>query len=1150
MAGFGNPPVPWREMHRRLSGAGSESDPLEPAPDAHPHPGGGPAHAFSSPKSTASPRDTVPYAELHAHSHYSFLDGASSPAELFHTAAHLGLDGIALTDHNGLYGAAEFAQAAARAGSVDAPSTPPVTVYGAELTLDFPSPRTGAADPGGTHLVVLAEGAEGYHALSRALTDAHLRGSEKDAPAMPFEELAAYGADHWMILTGCRKGALQRAYDGASTRPEQRDAAAAVLQTLIHTFGRDRVSVELTDHGHPGDDVRNVVFAELARAAGVPAVVTGGVHAATRAGTELAEAAAAIRARRSLTELDPYLPATGRSHLVSGATMLHRHARTPDAVTRTSDVARQLAFPLQAAKPQLPQLAVPEGHTQMSWLRALVWEGAAQRYPGIPDRVRERLERELSVIAEKGFSGYFLIVHDLVREARSRGILCQGRGSAANSAVCYTLGITAVDSIFYQLPFERFLSSMREEEPDIDVDFDAARREEIIQYVYETYGRRNAAQVANVITYRPKAAVRDAAKALGYSTGQQRSFTKSLEHRSTLADPALPLPKDVRDLATRLLSTPRHLGIHSGGMVITDRPVSDVCPIQPARKTGRTVLQWDKESCASMGLVKFDLLSLGMLNALQQCFDLVAEHLDESWDLDTIPKEEPGVYDMLCRGDAIGVFQVESRAQLNTLPRLLPRRFTDLVIEIALIRPGPVQGGAVHPYLRRRAGEEPVTYVHPALQPVLERTLGVPLFQEQLMQMAMAVGGCTAEDADLLRRAMGSKRGIERIDQLKRTLFSGMAENGITGAAAEATYAQIEAFAGFGFAESHSISFALIVYASSWIKLHYPAAFLAGLLRAQPMGFYAPRTLTADARRHGVTVLSPSITRSGVSPNLEALTADPASPSPAPGGMDQCVHPHQPAPGPFDHDAPDHTAHHRRDGGYGVRLGLASIRGIDTATATRIVTARTERPFADMDDLARRAGLRRNTLEALARSGALADFGLSRRDALWNAEPASRQRTDVLPHTAVSVQLPLLPVLTDIEQATLDLWSTGIPSDADAHPLSFLRDVLDAQRVTRSDLLATVAPDTLVTVAGLVTHRQRPGTAGGITFVTLEDERGTVNVVIWPRVWERNRIILRTSAALRIRGRLERTREGIVHIIAQFAEPLAAPDTITARDFH
>lgn len=1155
--GWNNPPLPWSELERRLSGRRPAPDtaataPTTPAPPITPAPLNppippGPPQAQPDPAA-----EHVPYAELHAHSHFSFLDGASTPEELVTEASRLGLSGLALTDHDGFYGAAVFAEAAEHA------PTPLLTVYGAELSLGLDVPQLGAADPIGSHLLVLARGAAGYHRLASAITEGQLTGGEKGRPTYDMDELAELGRDHWAVLTGCRKGSVQRALDAAPTRAAGHDDARAELVRLTERFGPDSVYVELSQHGHPGDDARNAQLAELAAELGLPTLATGNVHYATAAQAPLAEAMSAVRARRSLDELDPYLPASGAARLRSGAAQLRRFARFPGAVARTVPLAQELAFPLRSARPRLPQLPVPPGHTQMTWLRQLVWEGAERRYGPLTDAVRTRLERELQVIEQKNFPGYFLIVHDIVQEARRRGILCQGRGSAANSAICYVLQITAVDSIRYALPFERFLSSMRDEEPDIDVDFDSERREEIIQYVYDTYGRRNAAQVANIISYRPKAAIRDAAKALGYSAGQQRAWTKAMERwRAIEEDPASPIPLPVQRLAQQFLGAPRHLGIHSGGMVLTERPVGEVCPIEHARMDRRTVLQWDKESCASMGLVKFDLLGLGMLSALQKTMDLIATATGERWTLETVPKEEPGVYDMLCRADAIGVFQLESRAQLNTLPRLRPRSFYDLVIEIALIRPGPIQGGAVHPYLRRRNGDEPVTYPHPKLQPVLERTLGVPLFQEQLMQMAVAVGNCTAEDADLLRRAMGSKRGEERIGALKEKLFAGMADNGITGDAATQLYAQIEAFASFGFAESHSISFALLVYISSWFKLHYPGAFLAGLLRSQPMGFYAPRTLVADARRHGVEVHPVDVQRSGVWADLEALGASPAGSRTAAADQGctaddpvQSLAPHEattPVP-PFAPGLPDTSGAHHRDGGFAVRLGLSDIRGIEPATAERIVRARADGPFLDLADLARRADLDRTRLEALASAGACDSFGVGRREALWSAAPAADNRERFLPGIAVHVQPPLLPVLTRSEQTALDLWSTGIVTND--HPLALLRGELDGRGIVRSDRTGQAAPGTVITVAGLVTHRQRPSTAGGITFLTLEDEAGTVNIVTFAQVWQRNRLVARASPALLVRGLLERSPEGVVNVVAHAFEPLAAPAGVGSRDFH
>ncbi|MBL3686736.1 DNA polymerase III subunit alpha [Leucobacter zeae] len=1147
--GWSNSSLPWNEFERTLSLRAPGPDAARSGtavPDAVP--------PEAPEASEDGPR--VPYAELHAHSQFSFLDGASSPEDLVREAARLRLDGLAITDHDGFYGAALFAEAAEtlRREHPGHPEHAPLTVYGAELSLGLDAPQLGVADPVGAHLLVLARGSSGYHRLAGAITEAQLAGGEKGRPVYDLEALAATGRGEWAILTGCRKGLVRRALDSATTREAGDTLALAEIERLIALFGADAVHVELTHHGAPDDDRRNARLAALAAERGLPTIATGNVHYATPVDAELAEAMAAVRSRRSLDELDPHLPASGAARLRSGASMLRRFGRHPDAVARTVPLARELAFPLRSARPKLPRIDLPDGHTQMSLLRELVRAGAEHRYGSTLDAAKlQRLEHELAVIDRKGFPGYFLIVHDLVREARDRGILCQGRGSAASSAVCYVLGITAVDAIFYDLPFERFLSSLRDEEPDIDVDFDSERREEIIQYAYAKYGRRNAAQVANVISYRPKAAIRDAAKALGYSAGQQHAWTRVVDRGDLReVDEASPIPVPVQRLAQRFMRAPRHLGIHSGGMVLTERPVGEVCPIEHARMEHRTVLQWDKDSCESMGLVKFDLLGLGMLSALQKTMDLIAAATGERWTLDSVPREEPGVYDMLCRADAVGVFQVESRAQLNTLPRLLPRAFYDLVIEIALIRPGPIQGGAVHPYLRRRTGAEAVDYPHPRLVPVLERTLGVPVFQEQLMQMAVAVGNCSAEDADLLRRSMGSKRGKERMESLREKLFAGMRANGIEDEEAARLYAQIEAFANFGFAESHSLSFALLVYVSSWFKLHYPGAFLAGLLRSQPMGFYSSRSLVEDARRHGVSVLPPDVQRSEAHAGLEPTEpgpggATPRGSGPRPTGTDACLSPEQPPVGPFDRAAPDTSGAHRRDGAFAVRLGLSEVRGIEAATAERIVRARERAPFTDLADLARRADLDRARVEALAAAGACESLGIGRRAALWAAGPAADNRERYLPGIAVHVQPPLLPVLSEAEQTALDLWTTGVVGGT--HPLALLRDGLDARGVVRSDRLRRTRPGAAVEVAGLVTHRQRPGTAGGITFLTLEDEAGTVNVVTWANVWARNRLVAKASPALIVRGALERSPEGVVNVIAEGFEPLAAPSGVASRDF-
>ncbi|UIN31584.1 error-prone DNA polymerase [Microbacterium binotii] len=1132
--GWHNPPVPWSELERALSDA-RRPRPVPAGADGGDSPAWSHKRGPYVPPAIERPEQVVPYAELHAHSSYSFLDGASSPEELVEQAERLGLHALAVTDHDGFYGSVRFAEAAEPRKLQ--------TVFGAELSLDLPAPQKGRPDPVGRHLLVLARGHQGYHRLAGALTRAQLRGAEKGRPVYDVTELAEQSGGprdpQWAVFTGCRKGAVRQAL-----ALEGPTGAARELDLLIDLFGRDAVQVELIDHGDPHDTRTNDVLAALAVERSLPVVATGNVHYAVPERRLLAAAIAAVRANRSMDELDGWLPAHGGAFLRSGAEMAARFARYPGAVARSVTLADELAFPLRKASPALPKLPVPEGHTPMSWLRQLVWDAVPRNYPNLTEDQRQRIERELEVIEMKDFPGYFLIVYGIVQEARRRGILCQGRGSAANSAVCYLLDITAVDAIAYNLPFERFLSSLRDEEPDIDVDFDSDRREEIIQWVYQQYGRERAAQVANVIQYRPKNAVRDMARALGFSPGQQDAWSKQVERwgASLESAPDHDIPDQVVAYATELLKAPRHLGIHSGGMVLTERPVGEVVPIEHARMPGRTVIQWDKDDAAWMGLVKFDLLGLGMLSALQYCFDLIRAATGERWELRSLPKEEAAVYDMLCRADSIGVFQVESRAQMGLLPRLQPRAFYDLVIEIALVRPGPIQGGAVHPFVRRKLGHEEVTYPHPDLIPVLERTKGIPVFQEQLMQMAMVVGDLSGEDADLMRRAMGSKRGQERIDSLKEKLYAGMARHGLVGEDADAIYRKIQAFANFGFAESHSLSFGLLVYASSWIKLHYPAAFLAGLLRAQPMGFYSPATLTADARRHGVEVRRPDVQLSGAQAGLEPL-----GDSTEPTGMDVCRGP-QPPVGPFDAAAPDESAAHRRDGAFAVRLGLGAVTGIGEKVAARIVAARdAEGPFRDMRDLVRRCDLSVAQLEALATAGAFDCFGLTRREAIWSAGTAAQDRAEFLPDTVMAVQPPLFPDPSSYETLAADLWATGISTDD--HPLTHYRSALDARGVLTSRELRAHESGRRIEVAGLVTHRQRPATASGITFLNLEDEHGLVNVICSTGVWNRYRRIVRDSPALIVRGMLERSVEGVTNLVADAFEDLRVGISHRSRDF-
>ncbi len=1128
--GWNNPPIPWSEFEAALS---DRRRPRQMPAGAD----GGDSPAWSlkrgpyvAPEGLIRDPDALPYAELHAHSSYSFLDGASSPEELLEEAERLGLHALAITDHDGFYGIVRFAEAAETA-SVK-------TVFGAELSLGLSAPQNGEPDPEGSHLLVLARQEEGYHRLAKAITEAQLRGGEKGRPVYDLEELGELAGGHWVVLTGCRKGAVRRGLDGGDPGME--------LDRLVRLFGHDNVYVELIDNGEPLASDRNDALAALAAERSLPVIATGNVHYAAPGDRQLAAAVAAVRAQRSLDELDGWLPGAGTAHLRSGREMLARFARYPGAVERTVQLADELAFPLRRAKPALPKQEVPDGHTPMSYLRKLVWDAVPRKYPGLAPADRKRIESELAVIEQKDFPGYFLIVYDIVQFARSRGILCQGRGSAANSAVCYLLDITAVDSIFYRLPFERFLSSLREEEPDIDVDFDSDRREEVIQWVFEKYGRRNAAQVANVIQYRPKNAVRDMAKALGHSPGQQDAWSKQVERwgaQLTSGDDH-DIPDAVVGLAMKLLKAPRHLGIHSGGMVLTDRPVGEVVPIEHARMDDRTVIQWDKDDAAWMGLVKFDLLGLGMLAALQYCFDLIRESTGEEWELSTIPKEEKAVYDMLCRADSIGVFQVESRAQMGLLPRLQPRRFYDLAVQIALVRPGPIQGGAVHPFVRRKLGLEEVTYLHPKLIPALERTLGIPVFQEQLMQMAMAVGECSGEDADLLRRAMGSKRGLEKIESLRIKLYEGMASNGLVGDVADEIYGRIQAFANFGFAESHSLSFSLLVYASSWLKLHYPGVFLAGLLRAQPMGFYSPATLTGDARRHGVEVRRPDLQLSGVEAGIEPLAPGGAA---GPTGPASCTERIQPPVGVFDSSEPDASADHRRDGNWAVRLGLAEVNRIGTKAAERIVAERRRGPYRSMEDLVRRTGLSTAQLESLATAGAFDCFGLSRREALWRAGSAAQDREEFLADSIVAVQPPLFADPSAFETLASDLWATGISTDD--HPLAHFRAGLSERGALSSKDMRTAETGRRIEVAGLVTHRQRPATASGITFLNLEDEHGLVNVICSMGVWGRYRRVVRESPALIVRGILERSDEGVTNLLADRFEPLRVTVPHRSRDF-
>ena len=1118
--------APWKDLESILS---DRHAPLPPLP----------APAVSTPPRK---QGSVPYAELHCHSNFSFLDGASHPEELVNEAARIGLEALALTDHNGFYGIVRFAEAARAVGLR--------TVFGAELTLaptkESPAEeslaaatltkqssaeltnlkRTGPADPKGRHLLVLARDPRGYALLARAISEGQLAG-KKNAPRIDYERLVELGGagtgDHWVVLTGCRKGSVPEALVN-----EGPTAAAKALERLVTDFGRSNVVVELWDHGLPIDSVRNDGLAELAMSHRLKLIASGNVHHHSVARQRLAAAMAAVRARRSLDEIDGWLPPAGR-HLRSGAEQATRFARYPGVVSEAAALGIECAFDLKLIAPNLPPFPCPDGLDEMGYLRRLVDQGGTGRYgPRSSERVPgawTQLDRELELIEQLGFPGYFLVVYDIVEFCRKSDILCQGRGSAANSAVCFALGVTNVDAVSLGLLFERFLSPQRDGPPDIDIDIESDRREEVIQYVYKRHGRHHAAQVANVISYRSKSAIRDMAKALGYTTGQQDAFSKQVDRwrpwperpgerseqeregniklNEAQRDTAIPTP--VLELAAEIEHFPRHLGIHSGGMVMCDRPVIEVCPVEWGQMADRSVLQWDKDDCASAGLVKFDLLGLGMLSALRYAIDLIAEHDGQEIDLAMLPQDDR-VYEMLQKADTIGVFQVESRAQMATLPRLKPRCFYDLVVEVALIRPGPIQGGSVHPYIRRRSGLEAVTYLHPLLENALAKTLGIPVFQEQLMQIAIDVAGFTASEADQLRQAIGSKRSRERMERLKQRFFEGMRERGISDDIGDQIWLKLAAFANYGFPESHSVSFSYLVYASAWIKYHYPAAFCAALLNAQPMGFWSPHTLVGDARRHKVVVNTVDLNASAAKAVLE----------------------------------PDKTS----TGGWAVRLGLGYVRGIGEELAEQIDAGR---PYVSVEDLRRRVPqVPLTVLEVLATAGAFGCFGIDRRSALWTAGAMTQTAADRLPGIVTGDKAPNLPRMSPAELSHSDLWATGIAPDG--HPTVFVRAELSETGVVTAAGLVDRSDGERVLVGGVVTHRQRPPTAGGVTFLSLEDETGLINVVVSSGCWQRYKNAALGASALLIRGRLEKA-EGVINVVADKLQPLTVGIAPASRDF-
>jgi error-prone DNA polymerase len=957
---------------------------------------------------------------------------------------------------------------------------------------------------------------------------------EKDHPVYTWDDLAVAATNTDLhALTGCHFGAVPKAAASGSLAATIREASR-----LREIFG-PRLHMELWHHGMPEDDPRNDLMWEVSQKLGLSTIATNQAHYHVRSDAYLSEVLAAVGGRRSLAEADGFRPATDERYLKHPDEMEARFRRYPGVVARSAGLGERLAFDLALVAPRLPDFPMP-GHfrDEMDYLRHLTWEGARAVYPGGDDGVeptaRRRIDHELGIIERLGFPGYFLVVKDLIDFARSQGIYCQIRGSGADSAVCRCIGLTRVDPIRLQLPFERFLSEERGRPPDIDVDFEADRREEVIQYCYRRYGRERAAMVANVITYRARSVLRDVAKTFGFTAAQVDGLSKYVDSHdpARLRDMDTALPEGmttelIYDICWRLDGFPRHLGIHSGGMVIADRPLWQVVPLEWGRMEGRTVIQWDKDDSAAVGIVKFDLLGLGMLNALHLATDLVEDTHGVEVDLAMLP-QEPAIYESMTRADTVGLFQVESRAQMATLPKMKPKTFYDLAVEVALIRPGPIQGQSVHPYLRRRNGEEPVRYPHPDTVPILEKTLGVPIFQEQLMELARVCAGFDGSQADRLRQAMTHKRSEQAMARLRDEVYEGMERNGIVGAAADEIWEKLQGFASFGFPESHSVSFAYIVYMSAWLRFHFPAEYLAGLLNAQPMGFYGPNSLIQDAQRHGVMVLGPDVNQSWHDCTIEPADADPDDIVTYLGqrwrrGRGHVDDPLRPA--------------------VAVRMGLRYVRNLGEREVTRIEAARIlGGEFSSPEDLAFRTGLDVDALEGLAGSGALESIGLGRRAGMWAAGALAEIDPERLA-LSPGVEAPRLPVMSHEEIHRADLWSTGV---SNRHPMSFVRDRLDGC-LTAAEALDVGRNLARVKVAGVVTHRQRPGTARGVYFLNLEDETGLLSIVVLPDVWTRHRQVVRKSPALVIHGRLE-FYDGVTNIVARDFEPIGV-QTVRSRDF-
>ena len=1162
------------------------------------------------------------YIELHSHSAFSFLEGASLPEALIGVCADYGMPAMALLDRNGVYGAPRFHLAAQKCGIK--------AHIGAEVTID----DTLFGEAGPTRYPLLAESRAGYQNLCRLITRTKLR-AKKEESAARFEELEEH-AGGLVCLTGGDEGPLAEAL----ARGGYEEGLRAV-ERMMRIFGPENVFVELQRHFNRREEARNQTAVAIARKLRLPLLATNGVSYATAAEREILDVFTCIRHHRQLENAGRLLSINSERFIRTPAEMEQLFADLPEAIANTEALSKRLQFTLEHLGYEFPKYPVGPGETMMSFLRDRTREGMHERYgqksPELRERARQQIQRELALIEHLDLSGYFLIVWDIVRFCREQRILVQGRGSAANSAVCYALGITAIDPVGMDLLFERFLSEQRGEMPDIDLDLPSGdQRERVIQHVYATYGAHGAAMTANVITYRGRSAAREVGKSLGFDaetldrlsalvgSWEWRGPTDTMEHQFRHAGFDLRHPRISKflDLALRVQDLPRHLGQHSGGMVVCQGQLSSVVPLEPASMPGRVVVQWDKDDCADLKLIKIDLLGLGMMAVLEDCIELIPQHYGDRVDLAQLPQDDPPVYEALQRADTVGLFQVESRAQMAALPRNRPRIFYDIVIQVAIIRPGPIVGKMMNPFLKRRQDLETVRYAHPSLEPVLKRTLGVPLFQEQLLRMAMVVADFTGGEAEELRRAMGNKRSQAKMAAIETRLRSGMTQNGISREAQDEIVQSIVSFALYGFPESHAASFALLAYASAYLKCHYLAAFTAALLNNQPMGFYHPATIVKDAQRHGLRVRPVDVTRSDWPCTLECEC----------GG-----------------EAP----HNRQGCKITMRMGLRYVRGLREEAARALVNERNQRTFTSVDDLARRVPeVRRNELNMLAQIGALnhlsggfvechqtdefdpeklnAPFtchpealllregspgmsrsemqlrgssahdhkvlgrgampmasksnalreilrakealqddrfnglngklsarlkpmllpknSLHRRDALWQVERAAWSEGPLLADLAEADASSPLAQMTAEERLIADYHGTGMT--VGPHPMVYRREEMNRMRVIRAIDLQGMRHGQLVRIAGCVIARQRPGTANGFIFLSLEDETGISNAIITPDLYDQNRLLVIHERFLLIEGILQNV-ENVISVKAMRVAKLEITEAATrSHDFH